>query len=205
MNVSDDTGRRTFSVFVSHSMRDAAHVEKVERQLQALGIKAWLAEHDPQPGASILEKIERVMPTCDAVLFLITTNSIDSAYVQQEIGMARTHGLPMVPLVDSRVDSSRLGLLGELEWIRIDLDDPVGAFEVVTRSLQPLLVRQALVTAQNSGLTADSAGLGASEGNTVAATVGPIDPALVLMLMGLGLAIGVLLSTYSIKIEVIPK
>jgi hypothetical protein len=158
MKESEDAGRKTFSVFVSHSMRDAVHVAKVERQLDALGIKAWLAEHDPQPGTSILEKIERVMPTCDAVLFLITTNSIDSAYVQQEIGMARTHALPMVPLVDSRVDTSRLGLLGELEWIKVDLDDSVGAFEVVTRSLQPLLVRQALVAAQNTGLTAHSAG-----------------------------------------------
>jgi hypothetical protein len=85
-------------------MKDVEHVDQVRRQLEALGIKAWLAELDPRPGTSVLEKIESVLPTCDAVVFLITTNSIDSAYVQQEVGLARAHRLPMVPLVDLRVD-----------------------------------------------------------------------------------------------------
>src|SRR5450756_1113567 len=131
-----------FRVFLSHSTRDAEHVKRVRQQLRALGIEVWLAEHDPRPGTSILAKIESEMPKCDAVVLLITTNSVDSAYLHQEVGMARTHGIPMVPLVDVHVDRSRLGLLGELEWIEVDLDEPSEAFAKVTQSLQPLVVRQ---------------------------------------------------------------
>jgi nucleoside 2-deoxyribosyltransferase len=133
---------QAFKVFLSHSMHDGLHVEQVQRQLEALGMKVWLAEHDPRPGKSILAKVEGALRDCDAVVFLITTNSIDSAYVQQEVGLARAHGKLLVPLVDKRVDTSRLGMLRELEWLEIDLDNPSQAFANVTKSLQPLLLAQ---------------------------------------------------------------
>lgn len=171
-----------FAVFLSHSMRDSEHVEKVREQLEALGVTVWLAEHDPRPGTSILSKVESVLPTCNAVVFLITSNSVDSAYVQQEIGMARTHGLPMVPLVDRHVDRTRLGLLGELEWLGIDLDDPVDAFANVSRSLQPLILAQARKNESD---------------NLPAFVIDVNDPATVLVLVGLGLMLGVLISSYA--------
>jgi hypothetical protein len=185
----------SFSVFISHSMKDADHVEQVRRQLDALGIQAWLAEFDPRPGTSVLEKIESMLPKCDAVVFLITTNSIDSAYVQQEVGLARAHGIPMVPLVDKRVDTSRLGLLSELEWIGIDLQEPSEALMQVTKSLQPLLLRQtrqAATPERNSGAVS-----GDRESD--------FDPALTLLLVALGIAVGLLLISYTIKIEIGPS
>jgi hypothetical protein len=189
-----DAPGRPFSVFLSHSMKDVEHVDQVRRQLEALGILAWLAELDPRPGTSVLEKIEAVLPTCDAVVFLITTNSIDSAYVQQEVGLARAHRMPMVPLVDHRVDRSKLGLIVELEWIGIDLDNPSEALERVTQSLQPMLLRQA------SELRLAAAAPGTPQ------PTGPVqfDPALALLVFGLGIAIGLLLSSYTIKIELGP-
>lgn len=188
-----DAPGRPFSVFLSHSMKDVEHVDQVRRQLEALGIQAWLAELDPRPGTSVLEKIEAVLPTCDAVVFLITTNSIDSAYVQQEVGLARAHRVPMVPLVDHRVEKSRLGLIGELEWIGIDLDNPSEALERVTKSLQPMLLRQA-----------SELRLSAAPGGPQPAGPVQFDPALALLVFGLGIAIGLLLSSYTIKIELGP-
>lgn len=176
-------------------MKDTEHVEVVQRQLEALGIKAWLAELDPRPGTSVLEKIESVLPLCDAVVFLITTNSIDSAYVHQEVGLARAHGIPMVPLVDHRVDKSRLGLLSELEWIGIDMEEPSQALALVTRSLQPLLIRQAQQAAPSSAPAAAIS----PDGQVV-----NFDPAFALLVFGLGVAIALILSSYSIKIEIGP-
>ncbi len=140
----------------------------------------------------MLEKIESVLPTCDAVVFLITTNSIDSAYVQQEVGLARAHRLPMVPLVDLRVDKTKLGLLSELEWIGIDLDNPSEALERVTESLQPMLLRQASAVQPPAQ--------GADQGPASL----QFDPALALLVFGLGIAIGLLLSSYTIKVELGP-
>lgn len=172
-------------VFLSHSMKDTEHVEQVREQLLALGIEVWLAENDPRPGASILAKIESEMPKCDAVVFLITTNSVDSAYVQQEVGMARRSGVPMVPLVDARVDRGRLGLLGELEWVEINLDEPGQAFAKVTRTLQPLIVKQAQQVA--------------AQGATAKFVIDIDDPATALLLIGLGVVLGMLLVGYGTK------
>lgn len=135
------------SIFLSHSMSDGSHVSVVQRQIEALGVDVYLAEHDPQPGTSIAARVERALRQSDAVVFLITTNSIDSAYVHQEVGLARAHGKPIVPLVDRRVNKARLGLLSEVEWLEIDLDDPAEALAKVTQSLQPL-IRAQLVAAQ---------------------------------------------------------
>lgn len=177
--VDQPTTAPVFKVFLSHSMHDGLHVEQVQQQLEALGMKVWLAEHDPRPGTSILAKIEAALRDCDAVVFLITTNSIDSTYVQQEIGLARAHGKLLVPLVDKRVDPSRLGMLRELEWLEIDLDNPSQAFANVTKSLQPLLLAQ---------LAPSTATLPASTSRQ------PMDATTAFLLGALGIVIGVLLS-----------
>lgn len=178
-----------FTVFLSHSTRDAEHVALVQRQLEALGIRVWLAEHDLRPGTSVLAKIESVLPTCDAVVVLITSNGVDSAYVHQEVGMARTHGKPLVPLVDRHVEKQRLGLVGELEWIEIDLDDPSDAFVKVTQSLHRLVLLQVAATARKgSGYSIDVT-----------------DPAVAILLIGLGVALGLLICSYSVKVEIGPS
>ena len=44
-------------LFLSHSTVDREHVELVSRQIEALGIDVYLAEHDPKPGTSIAHKV----------------------------------------------------------------------------------------------------------------------------------------------------
>jgi hypothetical protein len=178
------------SVFLSHSMQDGPHVAQVQRQLEALGIKVWLAEHDLRPGTSILDKIESVLPTCDVVVFLITTNSVNSAYVQQEVGMARTHRKPMVPLVEKRVDKSRLGLLGELEWIELDLDAPSEAFAKVTQVLQALVLAQLRSPAAQQNQPRQAFQLS--------------DAAVALLVIGLSVALAMLITSYKFHVEIGP-
>jgi hypothetical protein len=82
--------------------------------------------------------------------------------------------------------------LSELEWIGIDLDNPSEALEQVTQSLQPMLLRQAgAVQPASSGVGQVPAPL-------------QFDPALALLVFGLGIAIGLLLSSYTVKIELGP-
>jgi hypothetical protein len=131
-----------------------------------------------------------VIPTCDAVVFLITTNSVNSAYVQQEVGLARAHGRPMVPLVEKRVDKSRLGLLGELEWIELDLDDPSEAFAKVTQVLQTLILAQLRPATVSEKQTRQGFQLS--------------DAAVALLVIGLSVALGMLIASYMFHIEAGP-
>ncbi len=127
-------------VFLSHSTEDRAHVALVRQQIDALGIDVYLAEHDPKPGTSIAQKIDVALRRSHAVVVLITTTSVSSAYVQQEVGLARAYGKPLVPIVETSVDKARLGILTELEWLELDLSRPADAMAKVIASLQPLVL-----------------------------------------------------------------
>lgn len=164
-------------------MVDGKHVGVVQRQIEALGVDVYLAEHDPHPGTSISERVERNLKQSDAVVVLITTNSVDSAYVQQEVGLARAHRKPIVPIVDKRVDKARLGMLTEVEWLEIDLDEPAEALARVTQSLQPMVQAE---TARQVQPARVSTGPG-SEVITI-----EVDA---LVLVGVGLLLGLLIAS----------
>ena len=102
------------SVFLSHATADAKQVALVSRQIEALGIDVYLAEHDPKPGTSVAHHVEEALKRSNAVVVLITSVSINSAYVQQEVGLSRAHGKVSVPIIDKAVHTSRFGLLVQL-------------------------------------------------------------------------------------------
>jgi hypothetical protein len=167
-------------VFLSHATADAEHVALVSRQIEALGIDVYLAEHDPKPGTSIAHKVEDALKRCGAVVVLVTSTSVNSAYVQQEIGLARAHGKVIVPIIEKGVDRSRLGLLSEVDWLELDLGAPTEAMANVTASLQPLVLEQ-LAPAK------------------VAVHITPPQPDLVstLVILGLGVLLGMLITSFA--------
>jgi nucleoside 2-deoxyribosyltransferase len=161
-------------VFLSHATADLEHVALVQRQIEALGINVYLAEHDPKPGTSIAAKVEEALERCHVVVVLVTTNNVNSAYVQQEVGIARAKGKPILPIVDKSVDSSTLGILSEVEWLELDVHRPAEAMAKISESLQPLVVSQVSTT-------------------DVSVTVGP-DLETMLLVAGLGVLIGFLIA-----------
>lgn len=169
-------------------MTDLDHVTVVRRQIEALGVDVYLAEHDPHPGTSIAGRIEEALRASHAVVFLLTSNGADSAYIHQEVGLARAYGKPIVPIIDKRVDRARLGMLTEVEWLEIDLDQPAEALARVTQSLQPLVRAQLWAQAQPSLAT----GTGSDDGSTA------LDA---LVLIGLGLLLGLLIAAVAFSGE----
>jgi len=165
-------------VFLSHSTADREHVALVRHQIEALGVEVYLAEHDPKPGTSVAQKVDEALKRCHVVVVLITTASINSAYVQQEVGLARAYGKPIVPIVERSVDKSRLGMLSEVEWLELDVSEPAEAMARMTASLQPLVMAQLHTV-------------------NVSVNVPPQSPdlATTLVLVGLGLLLGLLIAS----------
>jgi hypothetical protein len=164
-------------VFLSHATRDLQQVELVRRQIEALGIDVYLAEHDPKPGTSIAAKVDEALQSCHVFVVLITANSSDSAYVQQEVGLARAYRKPIIPIVDKTVDPSSLGILAEVERLELDLGAPAEALAKMSASLQPLVLAQVSST-------------------NVAIRIAPGAPDLgtIVLLVGLGLLVGLLIA-----------
>jgi hypothetical protein len=164
-------------VFLSHATRDFESVALVRRQIEALGVDVYLAEYDPKPGTSIAAKVEAALVGCHVFVVLITDLSANSAYVQQEVGIARANGKIIIPIVAKGVDRSRLGLLSEVECLELDLAEPAAAMASVSASLQPLVLAQVRTT-------------------NVAVAIVPAKPDMTtaLLLVGVGLLLGFLIA-----------
>ena len=68
-----------YRVFMSHSGADRRWVEWLANQAHQIGIQVYLFQHDVQPGTYISEKIKQSIIAADAVVVLLTSNSVQSA------------------------------------------------------------------------------------------------------------------------------
>jgi hypothetical protein len=48
----------------------------------------YLAEHDAQPGRNLAKKVMDAIDASEAVVVLLSSNSVEAPYVHQEIGWA---------------------------------------------------------------------------------------------------------------------
>ncbi len=150
-------------VFLSHSNADQPHVELVARQIEALGITVYLAEDNPQPGTVLADKVQAAIHRSKAFVVLITTTSINSAYVMQEIGIAKEHGVPIIPIIEKGIDIRQLGVLQGLEYLEYDPTEPAEAMAKIVQSLQPFVLRQ-MPTGPDAGTTIMLVGVGLLRG-----------------------------------------
>jgi hypothetical protein len=129
--------------FLSHSMKDGPAVEMLRDHLDSLGVDLYLAEHDPQPGVSVVSKVIAAIERSDAVVVLLTEAGATAPFVQQEIGAARHADKLIVPIVQEGVDTRMLAMLAGLERIDVDFARPAEALARLTSGLEPLIQRQA--------------------------------------------------------------
>ena len=62
--------------------------------------------------------------------------------MQQEIGLAKAYAKPLIPIIEIDVDRTRLGMLAEVEWLELDLNQPAEALTKITASVQALVLAQ---------------------------------------------------------------
>jgi len=76
------------SLFISHSSKDEAVAKRLCNDLNAKGIQCWLAPRDMPIGAKILDSIDDAIRRRERVLLLLSKNSIESAWVEDEVSKA---------------------------------------------------------------------------------------------------------------------
>ena len=116
-----------YRVFFSHSGKDGAWTKYIAERAKALGVEAYLYEHDPQPGQLIAGKVKQAIARADALVVMLTKDGQGSPYVQQEIGFAEAKGKLIVPLVEPGVNENGLAMLQGREYIPFDLKNPAPA------------------------------------------------------------------------------
>jgi len=91
---------QNFNLFTSYSTKDIEKVKPVLNYLsQIQGVKIFFADADLQPGDIISDRIIQNIIAADIFLAFFSSASVQSSYVQQEIGAARSHKKIIIPLL----------------------------------------------------------------------------------------------------------
>jgi len=130
------------TIFFSHSSRDRDWCELLALEARKVGVETYFAEHDPQPGTPLADKVKRNITGCDAFVVLLTHNTANSAYVHQEIGCALTHGKLVIPLIQPGIGEEQLAMLKGLEYIEFDFDNPHAGIESFSAAIRRVAEKQ---------------------------------------------------------------
>lgn len=123
----------TLEVFFSYDSEDRLIVNRIKDGIEARvggNINIYIYEEDLKPGTIIPTKAKNRIREADLFLVLITPNSQDSVWVQQEVGFANGVDCTVVPILLDVPERPELkGLLGGMEYMFFDQDNPNDFFE----------------------------------------------------------------------------
>src|SRR5437867_2424964 len=86
-------------IFISHVEEDASLAIGIAQALERRGFTAWYYERDTVPGRSYLLQIGEEIDACSAVILLISSHSLGSYQVTQEVIWAYEGTKPFLPLL----------------------------------------------------------------------------------------------------------
>jgi hypothetical protein len=79
---------RYYSCFISYSTKDQKFADRIYADLQTKGIRCWFAPHDLPIGGKILDEIDAAIRLRDKVLLILSEQSINSDWVEDEVKTA---------------------------------------------------------------------------------------------------------------------
>jgi hypothetical protein len=104
-------------VFISHSHETRALAEKVGEALEQAGLEAWNHEQEILPGDNWAKKIAQALEESQAMVVLLSPDSLDSTMVRREIEYALSSKHFKNRLIPVLVGSEEDLPLEKLPWI----------------------------------------------------------------------------------------
>ncbi|NET35763.1 MAG: TIR domain-containing protein [Cyanothece sp. SIO1E1] len=95
-------------VFLSYSEQDHATTEKIRKTLMRESFTLWSSRTDIQPGKDFQEEINRGIEEADNLVYLISWDSLQSTYCQQEINYALKLNKRIIPLLIESIDLEKI-------------------------------------------------------------------------------------------------
>lgn len=88
-------------VFLSHALKDHHFAGRVRLSLLRNGVRCWLAEGDLHEGDNLFEAVEAALYRCEALVALVSSLSVSSAWLFSEVGCAMREGKQIIALIDA--------------------------------------------------------------------------------------------------------
>jgi hypothetical protein len=75
------------NIFISHASSNLKEAISIKKHLNDLGFEVWMAAEDIQPGVNFAEEITKSINNSDAVVVLLSPESIASPHVKREVNL----------------------------------------------------------------------------------------------------------------------
>jgi hypothetical protein len=91
-------------VFISYAQADRDYAEDLMRVLEAKGIDVWI-DKKIEAGSDWDAEIQNAMRKVSALVLILSSHSLESQYVNYEIGSAIAADIPVIPVLVGDVES----------------------------------------------------------------------------------------------------
>ena len=96
------------TVFLSYAHADRKTVDVIEDLLRRHGIGCWIDHRGIRLGERFDVEIERAIVRSGAVVWVVSSESVQNNYVKYEVTTALNHGRPVLPVPLEPIDLLRL-------------------------------------------------------------------------------------------------
>ncbi|VVC05970.1 TIR domain protein [uncultured archaeon] len=101
----------THKIFVSYATGDESNIKELYDELSKLSkVDVYIPEWDHDVDISYESKVIEGINSCSVVIVLLTYNSTNTIWLNQEIGYATAKNIPIIPIIEQGID-----VLGFLE------------------------------------------------------------------------------------------
>ena len=128
-----------FEVFLSHSEEDRGVAWHVKNVLDRTNIKTYIFEAYQKPGEPLIDTVTNAMTNSSFVAVVLTKSSLNSQWVNQEIGMAHALDKDIIPIVEENLPYK--GLIKFRTRLPFCSNDPSTMIYRLLRRLRELLNR----------------------------------------------------------------
>ena len=129
---------RRGTVFISYSRKDLDAADELRGAIEAAGFDVWLDRIGIAGGDNFLSKLAQAINQCDAVLLLVSKNSVESDYTIREVHYALTRKKPILAyhLEAVTLPDAIEFLLGTLQHVqKSDFDSLEAAVKAIAAGL----------------------------------------------------------------------
>lgn len=120
-------------IFISYKSQQRDYAMQIYEALKDWGLDPWLDVQRLQPGSEWANEIDKALKTCQAVLGIMTPESIGSRYVTNEWDMAIVKGKLFIPLLFEDTDPHYKYI--DIQYIDFRNEDKSKSYEILRKRL----------------------------------------------------------------------
>src|SRR5579859_7875155 len=128
-------------VFISHSNKDKNTAEAICHQLEASGIRCWIAPRDIEFGSDWTAGITQGISSCKVFVLVFSDSANTSDHVRREVAKAFSLGLAVIPFRTEEVapNKSLSYFLDTVHWLDAFPSPAENYFSALAEQIKRLL------------------------------------------------------------------